>query len=531
MGTHFPVDERRRSLLLSALSGAAIGMAGTPGPASSGGTHPSGMMPATGGASPVPSHHAPVDLHLQLQVRPGQASILPGTKTRVWRYDGQVLKGDPGAFQTLPGSHLTVLRLRQGQSVRVDIRNELPEDTTVHWHGLHMPTDMDGQPRLPIAPGASFTARFTVLDQPGTYWFHPHAHERVGYQVYHGLAGLLIVEPDGPSGLPEGDHDLPVIIQDRTFDSDQQLVFIPHGIPGRMDSINGFLGDRVLVNGRVDQTLQVASRPYRLRVLNGSNARIYKLAWSDGRPMTVIGTGSGLLPAPIERPYITLAPAERRELWVDLGADPSGQALRLVSQAFDAGTVSSTTGSSGNRLPLGSAFDIMRLQPDSNGDGSPKRPATHGSVPAWQASEAINHERPRRFALEMNVAQFTINGRLMQTGTEVEKDEIVSLNTSEVWEFENITMIPHPMHVHNVQFLVIAREPSSGSASRAGLGWAGLEEGLVDQGWHDTVLVMPGQRVRVLLRFQHFSGLYMLHCHNLEHEDGGMMRYFLIKPS
>lgn len=508
---HPVIDTTRRSLVLAALTGTGVS-----------------MFPLVRSGETAFAATTPAALHLQLRIIPDQVHILPGQPTAIWRYEGKVLDGDPRALQQAPGSTLPILRLRQGQRIRIDIQNDIPEDTTVHWHGLRVPANMDGQPHFPIGPGGRFTAQFTVIDPPGTYWFHPHTHKRVGFQVHQGLAGLLIIEDTQPTGLPDGPHDLPLVIQDRRFDIDNQLAYIPHGLAGRMDVINGFLGDRILVNGQIDHGAQVAGRPYRLRILNGSNARIYKLAWSDGRPVTIVGTGGGLLPQAIQRPYVTLAPAERRDLWVDFSDVPLGSDIRLVSLEYSAGSVATTQGTGHSRLPAGSQFDVMHFQVTRAEQAGPSLLPILHTTPAPSPLEAVNADQPKRFVLDMNVTRFTINGRLMWDGPPTDEETTV-LGTTEVWEFENVTMIPHPMHIHNVQFRILDRHPATGGMSMAGLGWRGLEQGMVDDGWHDTVLVMPGERVRILVNFQDHAGLYMYHCHNLEHEDCGMMRYFLIQ--
>lgn len=519
----------RRQFLQALLSGISVGI--SPAWAHS---HKA-SLPTAASQNTAPLTHLKPDLHLQLSIVADEISIRKGQKTRVWRYKGKLIRGPKNAFSYMPDSYLSVIRLRQGQHIRIDINNHLPEHTTVHWHGLHVPADMDGQPRIPIAAnGGTFTAEFVVADLPGTYWFHPHTHERVGPQVYQGLAGMLIIDPAEPAThRPEQQlEELALVIQDRSFDANNQLVYIPHDFGGRMDHVNGFLGANILVNGRENLQLNVKRQHYRLRILNGSNARIYKLAWSDGSPVTVIGNGAGLLSAPVQRPYVNLAPAERREILVDFAQLQSGQNVKLISQPYIGGTVSTTMGSSKNALPIGAEFELVDFKAQGTAaDTSFDLPAlieqTNAKAQQLDINQAHNSQNPRRFALEMSKTEFTINGKLM--ADEISQNEIVKLGQTEVWEFDNITMIPHPMHIHNLQFRVLERTYVSNSAGMHGLGWAGLDDGFVDAGWHDTVLVMPGQRVRILMQFTDYTGLYMYHCHNLEHEDGGMMRYYLVK--
>ena len=258
---------------------------------------PSFLLPASS-VTTNPGFTGKPDVEIALKAVDGEVQVLPGKQTRVWRYWAEVLNGPAETVQNLQDSYLgPILNFKKGQSVRIHFTNELSEESIVHWHGLHVPEEADGHPRLAINPGETYTYEFTVLDRAGTYWYHPHPHGRTGPQVYNGLAGLLIIRDDEENALdlPSGDYDLPLVIQDRLFDGDNQLVY---GGRGMMDQMMGFLGNRILVNGQADYSLPVATRPYRLRLHNGSNSRIYKLGWEDGTPLTVIATDGGLLEKP-----------------------------------------------------------------------------------------------------------------------------------------------------------------------------------------------------------------------------------------
>jgi FtsP/CotA-like multicopper oxidase with cupredoxin domain len=290
-----------------------------------------------------------------------------------------------------------------------------------------------------------------------------------------------------------------------------------------MDQLMGFLGNRVLVNGMPDFSLPVATRPYRLRLHNGSNSRIYKLGWEDGTPLTVIATDGGLLEKPIQKDYVTLAPAQRIELWVDFSGRSVGEQLRLVnlpSAAPDGGVL----------------FPIMTVQVDREENVSAQLPEHLSTLSLRSEANAVNRRSPREFRLAMGGGMgWTINGRTFEM-TATARDEVVKLGDLEVWQFNNQAgggmgmmgggmALPHPIHVHGLQYQVIERNISSVGRSA----WDTLSDGFVDQGWHDTVLVMPGEQVKVLLKFEDFSGLYLYHCHNLEHEDMGMMRNYLVE--
>ena len=273
------------------------------------------------------------DVDLELTAEPGSAAVLPGSPTAVWRFVGKVLTGPSSSLDAMRGSWLgPTIRLRRGQKVRIRFRNRIPDPSIVHWHGLDVPQAADGHPRLAVPGGADYVYEFVVNNRAGTYWYHPHPHMQTGRQVYAGMAGAIVVSDDEESalGLPSGDADLIWVLQDRRFDTGNQLVYSA----GMMDGMTGFLGDRVLVNGRIHPTWSLASRAYRVRVINASNARIYKLAWADGTPMTVIGTDGGLLERPVSRRAVTLAPAQRVELWLDLTDRAVGSSLELRSEAF-----------------------------------------------------------------------------------------------------------------------------------------------------------------------------------------------------
>jgi len=462
------------------------------------------------------------DVEIALKATAAEVQILSGKSTRVWQYQGEVLSRPADALVTIPNTYLgPIFQMKTGQNLRVHFTNDLPEQSIVHWHGLHVPVEADGHPRLAIAPGETYIYDFTVADRAGTYWYHPHPHGRTGPQAYYGLAGLFIISDDEEQalGLPSGEYDIPLVIQDRVFDADNQLVY---GGNGMMDQMMGFLGNQVLVNGQPDFNLPAASRPYRLRLLNGSNSRIYKLGWEDGTPLTVIATDGGLLEKPNQRDYITLAPAQRVELWVDFSGRSKGEQMRLVnlpSAAPDGGAL----------------FPVMTAQIDREETVSLTLPERLSTITWHNQAEAVNQRAPRDFTLAMGGGMgWSINGRTFEM-TNVASDEIVKLGDLEVWKFINRAgggmgmmggmNLPHPMHVHDLQFQVIERkiDPSFRAA------WETLSGGFVDQGWHDTVLVMPGERVKILLKFEDFEGLYLYHCHNLEHEDMGMMRNYRVE--
>jgi FtsP/CotA-like multicopper oxidase with cupredoxin domain len=325
---------------------------------------------------------------------------------------------------------------------------------------------------------------------------------------------------------------VPLVIQDRTFDRGQQLVYLAGAM---MERMLGFLGNRILVNGWPDYHLHVESRSYRLRLLNGSNSRVYKLAWEDERPLTVIGTDGGLLERPVTRSCVTLGPAERVELWVDFSRWPLGSTLRMVSLPFDPGTIGTLGAGSVAGLSQGAAFPVMTVTVARPADANPRLPGHLTTMHRYVEQDSVNHDQPRIWEVGMKGMTWTINGRSFEMEG-VHPDETVRLGTQETWLFDNsvtgqmgmmggMRMI-HPMHIHGLQFQIVERQVEESTTSR----WNSLSEGYVDDGWKDSFLLLPNERAKVLLRFDDYAGLYLVHCHNLEHEDLGMMRNYLVVP-
>jgi FtsP/CotA-like multicopper oxidase with cupredoxin domain len=471
------------------------------------------------------------DLDIALKATPAEVPILPGNPTGVWHYQGQVIKGGRESLINLERSYLgPIIRTHTGQKVRIRFTNDIADKTIVHWHGLHVPAEMDGHPRLVIPSGETYLYEFEVRNRAGTYWYHPHPHGMTGPQVYGGLAGIFLVSDDEEkaAGLPAGEYDIPLVIQDRAFDNRNQLIYLSGH---RMEQMTGFLGDWILVNGNPDFILPVATRAYRLRLLNGSNSRIYKLAWQDGSPLTVIGTDGGLLETPVQRGYVMLGPGERLELWVDFSRYPVGSETALISLPFDGGMPGGGRmgrGMMGSRaaLPNGAGFPIFKVKVNRREEASLALPKRLSTIKRYRAANAVNAENSKEFYLEMRHMAWTINGRTFRMD-QVDNDEKVRMNSLEVWEFINEgggmgmmggMNMPHPIHLHGKQFQVLQRQ--------------GVQhDGYVDEGWKDTVLLMPGERIRILVRFGDYPGLFLYHCHNLEHEDMGMMRNYLIEGS
>jgi FtsP/CotA-like multicopper oxidase with cupredoxin domain len=420
---------------------------------------------------------------------------------------GVVWPGRSTSLLTLGGTYpAPTLRARRGDVFELRLENRLAESTNIHWHGLAAPAEADGYPTDLVLPGGARQYRFQIAERAGTYWYHPHPDGRTGAQVYSGMAGFFIVEDDEERavGLPAGEQDVPLLLQDRRRTADDSFRYAPTP----MDLMAGYLGDAALVNGEPDAELSVAATPYRFRLLNGSNARIFRVALDDGREFQVIAGDGGLLERPVASTALFLGPGERVEILVDFSRDPIGRSIQLVSLPFSVGGGGMGPGMGmGGTSTQGAAFSLLRLAVQRQGPVTAPLPA---QLVPLQRLDPGRAEVRRRFVMEMRMppfaGNFTINGRSFDAGR---VDVRVERGVVETWEVVNASSEPHPFHVHATQFQVVSR--SSGPL------------GPHELGMKDTVLVWPGETVRLAMRFEHHAGLYVLHCHNLEHEDAGMM--------
>ncbi len=401
-----------------------------------------------------------------------------------------------------------VLRVRRGERLRIAVHNGLDEDTTLHWHGLRLPGPMDGGPHQVIRPGSTWTPHFQVRQPAATCWFHSHQLHRTGEQVYRGIAGLFYIDDEWSDALAlpadYGVDDFPLVLQDRSFNRDGSFRYADN-MHTRMA---GMLGNTLLVNGTLSPVLDVKHQRVRLRVLNGSNARIYNLAFRDGRSFHQVASDGGLLPAPVERHSLLLAPAERAEIVVEL---KPGEDLMLIHRPVELGG-----GGMMMRMTAGAddgPYPVLRLRATS--DAAPPAKPLPSKLRPVERLAAGEARGVRRFRLDTRMmVGSTINGRFMDMAR---IDQKVRLGDVEVWEFDNRSPMPHPMHVHGVQFQILAR---NGRPPAAG-----------ETGWKDTVLVRSEEKVRVIARFEDAAdgdNPFMFHCHNLEHEDGGMMGQFTV---
>lgn len=476
------------------------------------------------------------DVELSLRAEQGSAALLDGNPTAVWRFNGSVLKGPADALSFLDGSgHIPVIRVRRGQKLRVHFDNALPESSIVHWHGLNIVQRMDGHPMYAIAPGQRFVYEFVVDNRAGSYWFHPHPHERTSFQAYQGMTGMLLIgdEEEDAVQLPTGAQDVALVIQDRSFDGNNQLVYLG---AARHNWMMGFSGERVLVNGRADYQRDVARAAHRVRLFNGSNATLYHLRWSNGAPFMIIGTDGGLLEQPVQIESLTLGVGERVDVWVDFTGLNEGDALQLLAESWSPSLQHFTAEQLGAELQDG-ARPIATFTTTAQTLPSRALPTRLSQYPALLPDEAVNRTAPRPIQISMMMGAPRLNGRTYGAMDEVHDSDRVKLGATEVWEFQNdasmggmggmggMMQMAHPMHVHNVSFRVLSRTRSGEQSALH----QHLSAGFTDFGLKDVVLVLPGERVQVLMKFENHAGLYLYHCHILEHEDLGMMRNYLIE--
>jgi len=296
------------------------------------------------------------------------------------------------------------------------------------------------------------------------------------------------------------------------------------GMASMMDMVHGFLGDKVLVNGRLQPTVDVDRRTYRVRILNGSNARIYKLAWSDGTPLTIVGGDGGLLQRPQTMKALTLATGQRADLVLDLSDHAAGSTLELLSLEYPADAAGRQEMMGGmTPLPQGAPMRLMTLRVSKATGPRVRVPERLSAAPDhWD----VNADAPvRRVPLQYRMMTWLLDGQTFDM-TSTSAAETFTAGSTHIWELVNESnpmgmMMAHPIHLHGRQFRVLSR---SGGESNP------LAEGLNDAGPTDTVLVLPGQTVRVQVTFSRHPGLYLYHCHILEHEDMGMMRNFRLTP-
>jgi FtsP/CotA-like multicopper oxidase with cupredoxin domain len=442
-----------------------------------------------------------------LNLQQGQHSFLAGTSTSTFGINGNYLG--------------PTIRVSNTQKVLFNIKNNLGEDTTIHWHGAHIPAKMDGGPHQIIRSGETWRPNFTIKQNASTLWYHPHLLGKTAEHVIKGLAGFFIVDDKTSQQLAIPKNyavdDIPIVIQDRIINSDGSM---PYNLIMMRDIMRGYRGDKMVVNGAINPTLNSGAEIIRLRLLNGSNARIYNLGFSDNRTFYQIASDGGFLAQPIPMQRLRLSPGERGEILLDLRNDLN-KTLTLMSYSSEITSTLSFSPNMSDSLDR-SNFDIMNFNITRPGTNLLTLP---NSLVAVQSINQAESNNSRDFVLRAgmgmgmgnnNSASFTINNKTMDMAR---IDETIKLGDTEIWKIWNDSTMAHPFHVHDVQFQIISRN--------------GIAPPANELGWKDTILVLPDERVEIISRFEDYADTetpYMYHCHILEHEDAGMMGQFLVVP-
>ncbi len=411
------------------------------------------------------------------------------------------LKGKITTNALLYNNSIPVIRANQGDVVSINLKNSLSEESNIHWHGMLTPANMDGHPKDIASAGTSRNYTFTIGQRAATTWFHPHPHMKTARQAYMGLAGMFIVNDpqEAALNLPSGEQEIPLVLSDKRFKSDGSLNYNPT----MMDIMTGYLGDKILVNNTESPLLNVKTRFYRFRIVNGSNARIYDLALSNGSNFTIIGNDGGLLEKPVSVTHVLMSPGERLDILIDFSKMSLGTDIFLESIANNIANHGSAT------------FKILKFKIVTQEAETFKMPENLSAIAPLSISAS---KRTRTFELPsghmmMGAGMHTINGKTYNTNR---IDETVTAGETEIWEINNaLGDEPHPMHLHGVQFQVLEKT-------------GGIIEPY-ERGWKDTILLKKGEKVKIIMRFPTEKGLFLMHCHNLEHEDDGMMMNFEIK--
>ncbi|MGH2727910.1 MAG: multicopper oxidase domain-containing protein [Actinomycetota bacterium] len=452
------------------------------------------------------------DISITMKQADVQVFPAPAPKTKMWTYNG-----------IFPGP---TIRRPSGTPTHVTFINDLPEETgemTVHHHGNHSASSEDGQPDDElISPGGSRTYPYEFMEggkpeRAAFQWYHDHRMDHTGRNVWMGLAGMFILddEVDAALPLPKGEYDVPLMITDRKFDQNNQLVYELDG--------GGTLGDTILVNGAPTPYFEVADRTYRLRILNASNLREYGLELGNGQEMIQVASESGLLPAPVTRKRIVLGPAERVEIVVDF-AGRLGEDIVLRNTAVPLRALPVSPAETPREIMQ---FRVRRVVADDSFIPSTLRPMPAFEEPSVTRTWILGEiplvgklTRPDNTDFPFWVL-WTINGRPFDPGR---IDAKPRLGTSERWRFINRSALQHRIHIHDVDWKVVWRIGGLGEGDQLDPEAAGVETGL-----RETFLVRSDEIVEVVSRpFADHLGTYMFHCHILEHEDTGMMAQFQV---
>ena len=456
----------------------------------------------------IPPTLSGTDINLTLQK--GSHQFLSGSITQTMGANGDILG--------------PTLLLKQGDFVNFNIKNNLGETTTIHWHGMHVSAANDGGPHTTILADETWSPSFTVMDKAAVYWYHPHLHAHTNEHVSKGIAGMIIVRDDEEAALDlprtYGVDDFPLVLQTKDFDADNQIV-----VPSNSDDV-------AMVNATIDPVLQVPAQVVRFRTLNGSSMRTFNLGLSSNTDFYQIASDGGLLKESFKTKRVRLSQGERAELLIDFSG-MEGQTVYLMSYASElqngiygatnAGMMPMLTLNGYKPNPLnGADYNLLKFEV-----GAPTAnpvttiPTTLVDVPVLSESDA-NITRKLLFQPEQGGPNH-LNGKFLINGVSFDPNVInytIPLNNTEIWEIRNQSGISHPFHIHDVQFNILSRN--------------GVAPPINEQGRKDVILVRPQETIRFITKFEDFaddSVPYMYHCHLLIHEDDGMMGQFTVSSA
>jgi spore coat protein A len=438
--------------------------------------------------------------------------------TRMWGFNGLSpgpvieTRGGKGVLvewaNQLPKSHLFTIdhNLMGAERDKPDVRS------VVHLHGAKAPPESDGYPESWFVAGKSSVCHYPNRQDACMLWYHDHAMGINRLNIYAGLLGLYILrdETEDALGLPQGEHEIPLVLCDRKFTVDGQLAYDVSPIPDAPWNPE-FYGNCTLVNGKLYPYLEVQPALYRFRVLNGSNAQFFNLSLSTGEPIAQIGTDQGLLPEPVPAKIVSLAPGERADLAVDFSG-LSGQQVTLK---------------------IGPVEEIMQFRVVRGSTQGGRLPEKLRAVAAIPESAAV---RTRLLTLNEYKSPKGESMTMLLGGARwgMPVTETPALDTAEIWSLINLTEDVHPIHLHLVRFQVLDRRSfdqlhyfMKGELKFIG---PALPPDPGEAGWKDTVRAHPQMVTRIIARFEGYAGRYVWHCHILEHEDNEMMRPFEVLP-
>ena len=432
--------------------------------------------------------------------------------TRLWTY-GPSMPGP--TFETRSGDGLLVEwanELPTKHFLPIDHNlmgaeaNQPPVRTVVHLHGAKTPPHSDGYPEDWFTPGKSVVYHYPNEQEASMLFYHDHAMGINRLNIYAGMTGLFLIrdQAEDALNLPKGKYEIPLVICDRMLTADSQL-FYPVSIRPEAPWIPEFFGESILVNGKLFPYLEVEPRKYRFRILNGSNARFYRLSLDNAAQFHQIGTDQGLLAAPVQNRGITLAPGERCDLVIDFAEHKGDQIVLKID-----------------------TLRLMQFRVARSGDpDTSSLPKQLRPIQKIAESAAV---KTRELTLEEldNVLDEPVTHLLNGARWHDPITENPVIGSTEIWSLVNVTEDVHPIHLHLVRFQILDRRPFdvTNYLINKKIRYTGdaFPPEPIETGWKDTVRATPGAVTRIIVPFHGYTGRYVWHCHILEHEDNEMMR-------